>query len=445
MKNLNTKKQRNIRTAVSIVTMVWSFGYTTLCAQSHSHESTSTQPQELPSNRAADPGVGSGHGNSKDLWLINNDSSNHLSQLRFQTSNKAFTFTNRFKRMSLSYETGSNWQNGEGTEIFSIQPDGDTRMSNSYIGSVNDNLDWAGFMHIKLARERSSRESNYAIATTKTGTHTILNKKNTNSGHIGFRVGNVDKMVITNNGNVGVGTSSPSEKLEVAGYGKFQNSANNYLTFGHGGSNSFLDHHGAGSLIFRYEGNNLMTLTQNGQLFIGESQLSSNNDLLNISGGVATDKMVLGQSELSSSTANGSTLLTVSGGVETNKMILGQSELSSSTENGNTLLTVSGGVKTDKVVLNIGSFPDYVFKNDYKLMPIEDVANYVAKNKHLPNVPSEKEMIAAGLDIRMMSLKLVEKVEELTLYTIEQQERLKSQDQLILKLTKRLDQLERKK
>ncbi|AXT52563.1 hypothetical protein D1818_17630 [Aquimarina sp. BL5] len=361
--------------------------------------------------------VGKATGHNYDIIVANYDRSNHFGQFRMQNSNnKAFTFSNFSNRMSLSYTTSANFRNS-GKEIFTVKTNGNTIMNNAFAGNVGFGDGWAGFTH-KL----QVNTTNYALLAHESGYRTLINKKDTGDGYIGFRVGNQNKMVIANNGNVGIGTSSPSEKLDVVGFGKFRNSASNFLEFGHGGSDSFLNYNGAGSLVFRYEGNSLMSLTQNGQLIIGASQLSSNNDILNISGGV-----------------------------ETEKMILGQSELSSSTENENTLLTVSGGVKTDKVVLNIGSFPDYVFNGDYKLMPIEDVANYIAKNKHLPNIPSEKEMVASGMDISMISLKLVEKVEELTLYTIQQEEKLKIQEEkltvqndLIQDLSKRLEQLENK-
>jgi len=77
-------------------------------------------------------------------------------------------------------------------------------------------------------------------------------------------------------------------------------------------------------------------------------------------------------------------------------------------------------------------------------MPIKDVENYIKENKHLPNIPAEKEMVKSGLDLQMINIKLVEKVEELTLYTIQQEHKIESQQQLIQELMKRLDQIENK-
>jgi hypothetical protein len=64
---------------------------------------------------------------------------------------------------------------------------------------------------------------------------------------------------------------------------------------------------------------------------------------------------------------------------------------------------------------------DKVFEKDYSLMPLSEVKAFVDKNKHLPNVPSANEVVENGIVINEMVSKLLEKVEELTLYTIQQQ------------------------
>ncbi|CAL2083552.1 exported protein of unknown function [Tenacibaculum sp. 190524A02b] len=78
-------------------------------------------------------------------------------------------------------------------------------------------------------------------------------------------------------------------------------------------------------------------------------------------------------------------------------------------------------ITANKVTLKVGSFPDYVFANDYNLMPLKEVATFIKKHQHLPNMKSEKEVVKEGMELKELTLKLVEKVEELTLYTIQQQ------------------------
>ena len=70
------------------------------------------------------------------------------------------------------------------------------------------------------------------------------------------------------------------------------------------------------------------------------------------------------------------------------------------------------------------SWPDYVFSENYKLKPLETVEKYVQENKHLPGIPSAENVEENGVDLGMMNAKLLEKVEELTLYLIEQNKRI---------------------
>ncbi|HPF72289.1 MAG TPA: hypothetical protein PLX09_01665 [Xanthomonadaceae bacterium] len=85
---------------------------------------------------------------------------------------------------------------------------------------------------------------------------------------------------------------------------------------------------------------------------------------------------------------------------------------------------------------NGSTFPDYVFEPSYKLMPLDDLQAYIEDNGHLPSVPSAKEVNeAGGHDMTALQLKLLEKVEELTLYTLQQQQTIKH-------LQGKLDELE---
>jgi len=86
-------------------------------------------------------------------------------------------------------------------------------------------------------------------------------------------------------------------------------------------------------------------------------------------------------------------------------------------------LFVEEGILTEKVKVAIKSttdWSDYVFATDYDLMPLSEVEAFTKENNHLPNVPSAKEMVENGLDVASMDAKLLEKIEELTLYLIEQ-------------------------
>ncbi|HRC79642.1 MAG TPA: hypothetical protein PLK25_08050 [Bacteroidales bacterium] len=61
---------------------------------------------------------------------------------------------------------------------------------------------------------------------------------------------------------------------------------------------------------------------------------------------------------------------------------------------------------------------------NYNLMPLKELEQYIKQNKHLPNVPTQDEISKDGMDVYEMNAVLLKKVEELTLYVIEQQKQI---------------------
>lgn len=95
----------------------------------------------------------------------------------------------------------------------------------------------------------------------------------------------------------------------------------------------------------------------------------------------------------------------------------------------NAKLTVNGGILAKKVKVseNLTVWPDYVFDKNYVLPSLEYVAQYISKHQHLPEIPSAAEVAVQGHDLGEMNKKLLKKVEELTLYLIDQQKQLEQQ------------------
>jgi hypothetical protein len=92
-------------------------------------------------------------------------------------------------------------------------------------------------------------------------------------------------------------------------------------------------------------------------------------------------------------------------------------------------LLVQKGILTEKIkvaTLTSTDWADYVFENDYKRMTLEEVETFVKENKHLPNVPTTNEMMSTGSDLIKTDAKLLEKIEELTLYMIEMNKEIKT-------------------
>ncbi|MEM9700779.1 MAG: hypothetical protein AAF943_18580, partial [Pseudomonadota bacterium] len=72
--------------------------------------------------------------------------------------------------------------------------------------------------------------------------------------------------------------------------------------------------------------------------------------------------------------------------------------------------------------------PDYVFDEDYALRPLAEVQSFIDTHSHLPDVPSAADIAEDGLDLTEMQMTLLKKIEELTLYTLEQQDIMERQN-----------------
>ena len=99
------------------------------------------------------------------------------------------------------------------------------------------------------------------------------------------------------------------------------------------------------------------------------------------------------------------------------------------------VLAVNGGVLTDEVFIKkVEEWFDHVFAKDYKLMSLHDLHSYINTNGHLPEVPAETVVLEEGYNLGEMQGILLKKIEELTLYTIEQQQQIERLEQRINEL-----------
>ncbi len=97
------------------------------------------------------------------------------------------------------------------------------------------------------------------------------------------------------------------------------------------------------------------------------------------------------------------------------------------------LLAVAGLVTAQRIKVTSTGWADYVFDAGYKLPSLAEVENYINTKKHLPEIPSEEEIMKEGLDLGSMQQKQMQKIEELTLYLIIQQKQLDQQRDVITK------------
>lgn len=90
-----------------------------------------------------------------------------------------------------------------------------------------------------------------------------------------------------------------------------------------------------------------------------------------------------------------------------------------------------GMVRAREIKVDMETWPDYVFEKNYPLMPLKEVEAYISQHKHLPEVPSQNTVQEEGINLGEMNKILIQKVEELTLYLIEQQKQLEAQQKEI--------------
>ncbi len=102
------------------------------------------------------------------------------------------------------------------------------------------------------------------------------------------------------------------------------------------------------------------------------------------------------------------------------------------TKTNGSLLAVAGKISAEEVEISLTTtWPDFVFSMSYELNTLAQVEEYINKHSHLPNVPSAKEVAEKGINIAEMDAILLQKIEELTLYTIAQQKQIDEQKKLI--------------
>ena len=96
-------------------------------------------------------------------------------------------------------------------------------------------------------------------------------------------------------------------------------------------------------------------------------------------------------------------------------------------------LDVNGTIRANEIIVNNVTGADFVFENSYKLRPLSEVQSFIQKNQHLPEIPSAAEMQEKGVNMTELQIQLLQKVEELTLYIIQQDQRIKELESQLAK------------
>jgi hypothetical protein len=256
-----------------------------------------------------------------------------------------------------------------------------------------------------------------------------------------------------NGGNVGIGTLSPAQKLEVVGRARTGDGTNSIEILGGSSGGLTAGHIGTVNnvpLAFytNYSAPQL-TLTTAGAVGIGTTSPAGRLEVLGGNGtyiySTSTQsgytwagfymKGYGGSNSLSWAIHGGS----LTGGADnqfgiydstagaTRLRITGAGDVGIGTTSPSHKLQVVGSVRATSFISDTQTYADFVFKPDYRLPALSEVEAHIRDHGHLPGIPSEAEARERGIDLARMQVQLLQKIEELTLHQIAQEKRLNDQ------------------
>ncbi len=260
------------------------------------------------------------------------------------------------------------------------------------------------------------------------------------SGGGGFWDASGSNIFNTNTGNVGIGTNNPYTRLTI----ETPYNTSGWYHIGRNGTDSIVVGEGIGGVsaaigtstnhALRFTagpGSGKVSIYPSGDVVIGDNNVGSvgrltvkttNNadGISHIGDGGNILKTRMGGTSAGIGTFSPTNMRIFSGGLSRILISEATGNVGIGTDNPTYKLSVLGNIRCTEAVVETG-WADYVFEKNYQLPSLNDVEKFILQNKHLPNIPSAAEIEKNGLHLGDTQKRMMEKIEELTLYIIQQQ------------------------
>lgn len=245
--------------------------------------------------------------------------------------------------------------------------------SASFTGAVNSNAEMNINNNSGILNFKSSGVDKVFVQLSGDDLRVGTFSGNSTGGFI-VRTNGANRMVVNNLGNVGIGTTTPGSTLHVQGRGLFRGAGEVITVDGTSNPNIGFYNNGTFKSFISQTPTNLVIGVNGGALQLDATQI-----------------------------AIGAVIPAASG----------------------YKLTVTGKVICEELKVQLqGAWPDYVFQEKYNLMPMDELRNFINSNNHLPNIPAAAAIEKNGMEVGEMQRKMMEKIEELTLYILQLEEKI---------------------